>query len=713
MNRLANSNSPYLLQHANNPVSWYPWGSEALQKAKDENKLILVSIGYSACHWCHVMERESFEDESVAAVMNEYFVCIKVDREERPDVDQIYMSAVQLMSGRGGWPLNCICLPDQRPVYGGTYFRKNDWVSLLFNLADFYKNKPGEAGEYAARLTQGIQQYESVGLVTGLVGYAKDDLEQITGNWKKYFDKTEGGLGAAPKFPMPNNWQCLMRYAHLTGDNDVARAVKLTLQKMAFGGIYDHIGGGFARYSVDGRWHVPHFEKMLYDNAQLLSLYAEAFTWNPDPLYEHVVDEIITFALRELTSPDFGFYAALDADSEGSEGKFYIFTKEEIEDILGDDAELFCIYYHITDDGNWEEEKSNVLFRKETDEQLADTLGLPVDTLMEKIGRSRQKVFETRSGRVRPGLDYKILASWNGLMLKGLCDAYRAFNKAEYLETAKKNADFILSNLADGNGRLSRVASPRPSPKDASPKSSPKERTLKTGGPAFRPLSFGEGRGEAKNAPASPAFLDDYANMADAFIALYEVTFDEEWLYHAKKLVDIAIEHYYDAESGVFFYTADDDEQLIARKSEITDGVTPASNSAMARNLKKLGLFFDNDRYKEISAQMLRNIFPQIEKYPSAYSNWIMLLLEEVWATLEIAITGDDYESARMGIEKNYVPNKIILGGKKGSLPLLQDKFGADMQIFICKDKTCGLPSRSVNEALNQINILWKSNQNT
>jgi len=662
MNRLANSTSPYLLQHANNPVDWHPWGTEALQKAKDENKLILVSIGYSACHWCHVMEHESFEDEKVAAVMNEYFVCIKVDREERPDVDQVYMSAVQLMSGRGGWPLNCICLPDQRPIYGGTYFQKNDWVGLLFSLADFFKNKPDEAEEYAYRLTKGIQEYESIVVVTEPATYKKDALEQIIGNWTKYFDKAEGGLGNAPKFPMPNNWQCLMRYGYLMKDESIAAQVKLTLQKMAFGGIYDHIGGGFARYSVDGRWHVPHFEKMLYDNAQLISLYAEAYTWNAEPLYEKVVEGIVNFILRELTSPDFGFYAALDADSEGKEGKFYIFTRKEIEKILGDDAELFCIYYHITADGNWEEEESNVLFRNESDQELAAKLGMSVEQLAEKIEKSRQTVFEARTERVRPGLDHKILASWNGLMLKGLCDAYRAFGQLKYLEIALKNADFVLRSRIAADGKLSRV----------------KQEGI--------------------------AFLDDYANIADAFIALYEVTFNEEWLFNAKKLVDIAIVHYYDAENGVFFYTAADDEQLIARKSEIMDSVTPASNSVMARNLKKLALLFDNDQYHQISAQLLRNIVPQIERYPSAYSNWVMLMLEEVFGTYEVAITGEDYNSKRCEIEKNYVPNKIILGGKKGSLPLLQDKFGADTQIFICKDKTCGLPAKTVADALKQIN---------
>ncbi|MBV8389363.1 MAG: thioredoxin domain-containing protein [Mucilaginibacter sp.] len=682
MNRLANSTSPYLLQHANNPVDWYPWGAEALQKAKDENKLILVSIGYSACHWCHVMEHGSFEDEQVAAVMNEYFVCIKVDREERPDVDQIYMSAVQLMTGRGGWPLNCICLPDQRPIYGGTYFRKNDWVSLLFNLADFYKQKPKEAEEYAVKLTEGIRQYESVKFIDSQPEYAKEDLETILKNWERYFDRVEGGIGNAPKFPMPNNWLFLMRYAFLMQDDDITQQVKLTLHKMAFGGIYDHIGGGFARYSVDGYWHVPHFEKMLYDNAQLVALYSEAAVWQYDPLYPQIVDETIAFIKRELTSPEGGFYSALDADSEGVEGKFYAFTKEEIEKILGSDADLFCIYYHVTDDGNWEEEETNVFFRRETDQQLAEKLGLAESDLVSKINTLRNKVLEARSKRVRPGLDYKILTSWNGLMLKGLCEAYRAFDKPEYLELALRNAEFITGNMINDEGRLRRIASP---------KFSPKERTLNT-------LSLEEGRGEA-----TVAFLDDYANLIDAFIALYEVTFNEQWLQKAKALTDQAIQHYYDKQTGIFYFTAADDEQLIARKSEIMDSVIPASNSVMANNLKKLGLLFDKNEYSEIAAQLLRNVIGQIAKYGSSYSNWCNLLLNEIFGVSEVAIVGDQAETLRIKMEKNYIPNKIMLGGNKGSLPLLQDKFSATTRIFICKDKTCGLPSENTEEALKQI----------
>ncbi|PJJ84402.1 thioredoxin domain-containing protein [Mucilaginibacter auburnensis] len=668
MNKLANSTSPYLLQHANNPVNWYPWGAGALQKAKDENKLIIVSIGYSACHWCHVMEHESFEDEQVAAVMNEYFVCIKVDREERPDVDQIYMSAVQLMSGRGGWPLNCICLPDQRPVYGGTYYRKNDWTSILFNLADLYKNKPEEAEDYAKRLTEGIQRYETLDRILEQPEYAKADLEQVVANWKQYFDRIEGGLGNAPKFPMPNNWISLMRYAHLTGDDEAAKQVQLTLQKMAEGGIYDHVGGGFARYSVDGLWHVPHFEKMLYDNGQLVSLYAEAYTWRPNELYKDVVAEVIAFTQRELTSPEGGFYSALDADSQGVEGKFYTFTKEEVDEILGDDAGIFCKYYHITDEGNWPEEHTNVLFKRGNDQELAEAIGITVDELLSRVSAAKQRVFDARSTRIRPGLDDKILASWNGLMLKGLCDAYKAFNEPQYLDIAIKNATFIVNNLIDENGRLNRIY-----------------------------------KKEGSTAP-DVAFLDDYANVIDAFIALYEVTFNEEWLGYAKLLANRTLLNYYDDEDGMFFYTADDDEQLIARKCEIMDSVIPSSNSTMARTLKKLGLFYYNEEFLEVSSQLLRNTFSYIAKYPPSYSNWFMLLLDEVFGVNEVAVTGNNAEDLRAELEKNYVPNKIMLGGTKGSLPLLEGKFGQTTQIYVCKDKTCGLPANDVEGALKQIN---------
>jgi uncharacterized protein YyaL (SSP411 family) len=665
-NRLKNATSPYLLQHAENPVDWYPWDAEALQKAKDENKLILVSIGYSACHWCHVMEHESFEDHEVAAAMNENFVCIKVDREERPDIDQIYMSAVQLMTGRGGWPLNCICLPDQRPIYGGTYFGKNDWINLLLNLNKFFKEKPTEAEDYAVRLTEGIQKYDQISFITENEEFSNDDLVAIFTKWKRYFDTTAGGLGKAPKFPMPNNWQFLMRFAKLLKDDVANFIVRLTLEKMAYGGIYDQIGGGFSRYSVDERWHVPHFEKMLYDNAQLVSLYAEGFVFCGDPLYPKIINETLDFVERELTSPEGGFYSALDADSEGVEGKFYTFTRSEILELLGDEADLFCIYFNLTDEGNWEEEQTNIFYRNQNDEVLADKLGLSADILSLKIDDARKKVFEYRKSRVRPGLDYKILASWNGLMLKGLCDAYRALNNQLYLDRAKQNAQFIIDNLFNTDGSLRRVY------------------------------------GSSMN---SEAFLDDYALVSEAFIALYEVSFDEYWLMKAKELTDYAILHFLDPDSGMFYYTSDQSISLIARKTEIMDSVIPSSNSVMARNLQKLGLLYDDSGYLEISKQMLRNVKPHMEAYGSSYSNWAMLLLEEVKGTYEIAVTGSEFEEKRQDVEKLYIPNKIMLGGTKGSLPLLQDKIMPETMIFVCKDKTCRLPVRSALEAFKQIEV--------
>lgn len=668
-NRLAKETSPYLLQHARNPVEWYPWADEALQKAKAENKLILVSIGYSACHWCHVMEHESFEDGQVAEIMNRHFVCIKIDREERPDIDQIYMNAVQLMTNQGGWPLNCFCLPDQRPIYGGTYFRKQDWVNLLLNLANFWNEKPEEATEYADKLTAGIQLSEQIVPVRESREYTREDLKAIVEPWKKLFDMDEGGYNRAPKFPLPNNWVFMLRYAHLADDNAARAGVLLTLQKMAFGGIYDHIGGGFSRYSVDGRWHVPHFEKMLYDNAQLVSLYAEAYQYNPDELYRQVVNETLAFVRRELTSPEGGFYSALDADSEGVEGKFYTFTREEIDEVLAEDAPVFCRYYHVADDGNWEEEQTNILYRKSSDEEMAHRLHLGLDQLREKISGCRRKLFTYRAKRIRPGLDYKILASWNGMMLKAFSDAYRVFGRQEDLDMAITNANFILHNLSAGN-RLERV---------------------------YRP------EGKKIKTQNEAAFLDDYAFVIDGLIGLYEATFDERWLQHARDFAEHCLENFFDPVSDMFFYTSAQGEQLIARKQEIMDNVIPASNSVMAHNLLKLGHLFDQEALRDTALQMLRNVQPHIKTYGSGYSNWAALLLNEVFGMYEIAITGKEAEQKRAELEKHYIPNKILLGGAHGTLPLLRDKQQSETRIFVCENRTCQLPVYQINDALKQI----------
>jgi uncharacterized protein YyaL (SSP411 family) len=662
-NRLKDQTSPYLLQHAHNPVDWYPWGEEALQRARAENKLILVSIGYSACHWCHVMEHESFEDREVAELMNKHFICIKIDREVRPDIDQIYMNAVQLMTGSGGWPLNCFCLPDQRPIYGGTYFRKQDWMNLLVNLAGFWSEKPEEAEEYAVRLTEGIRQSEQLIPVKSTSEFSTKDILEIFEPWKRSFDLLEGGYNRAPKFPLPNNWQFILRYAHLMQDNAAHVAATITLEKMAYGGIYDQIGGGFARYSVDGQWHVPHFEKMLYDNAQLVSLYAEAFQLTGNHLYSKVVHETLTFIEREMTSPEGGFYSALDADSEGVEGKFYTFTKAEIQAVLGESAELFNIYYNISAEGNWEEEHTNIFLRKHDDADLAAQLGISEEKLLDEIDASKKKIFAARALRIRPGLDNKILASWNGMMLKAYTDAYRIFSDEKYLQAALASAEFIKRELYKG-GYLVRV--------------------------------FG-------SADQSEAFLDDYAFVIDGFTGLYEASFDEQWLQFARKLADQTISNFYDGESGLFHYTSLSSEELIARKQEISDNVISSSNSAMAHNLFRLGHFFSDSDYLSISDQMLRTVQPHMASYPSGYANWASLLLFKISGIYEVAITGDQSEQRRRELENYYIPNKILLGGTRGTLPLLQDKWEPETKIYVCRNRTCSLPVTKVIDAIKQI----------
>ncbi|WP_353140092.1 thioredoxin domain-containing protein [Pseudopedobacter sp.] len=665
-NRLAKESSPYLLQHANNPVDWYPWGKEALEKAKTENKLILVSVGYSACHWCHVMEHESFEDAEVAQMMNEHFVCIKVDREERPDIDQIYMNAVQLMTGRGGWPLNCFCLPDQRPIYGGTYFQKEDWKNILLNLAGFYENKPEEAQEYALRLMDGINQSERISFISEAREYTEEHIDNIIKPWKMHFDFSEGGQNRAPKFPMPDNWAFLMKVAYLAKDEAAYVITRLTLDKMAAGGIYDQLGGGFARYSVDHKWHIPHFEKMLYDNGQLMSLYADAYRYYGNERYKEIVYETYDWLKREMTSPEYGFYSALDADSEGVEGKFYTWDKEEIESVLGsENAAIFNTYYEISEEGNWEEEAVNHLWVRKEKQFVAEEFNISVAQLDEIIRHSKTVLLEYRNKRIHPGLDDKILTSWNALMLKGLCDAYKAFSDEQFLTLALNNANFLLEKVYTQEGRLYR--------------------------------NYKQGKATIE------AFLDDYALFTQAFIALYEVTFDEVWLTRARVLADYVIHHFSDTGSGMFFYTSDTSEALVARKYEIMDNVIPSSNSVMAWNLKKLSMLFDNEEYANIYKGMLRTVEPQMASYGSAYSNWASLLLEEVYGTYEVAITGNLAEHQRREFEKSYIPNKIILGGKSGTLPLLEDKFIGDTWIFVCENKTCQLPVRSAEEAIKQI----------
>ncbi|MEP2772892.1 MAG: thioredoxin domain-containing protein [Fulvivirga sp.] len=666
-NRLINASSPYLQQHAYNPVDWYPWGQEALEKAKKEDKPIIVSIGYSSCHWCHVMERESFENDSIAEIMNEHFVSIKVDREERPDVDQIYMDAVQAMGQNGGWPLNVFLTSDQKPFYGGTYFPPQSWAQLLTNVAKAYENKRQEIEESADQLTNAISTSEVIKfeLDPSDKPFETDVLKDAYISLSKNFDRRRGGFDRAPKFPMPANWLYLLRYYHFSEDKDALRQLEATLDGMANGGIYDQAGGGFARYSTDADWLVPHFEKMLYDNGQLMSLFSEAYTITGKALYKEVVYQTTDWLEKEMLKNG-GFYSALDADSEGEEGKFYVWTQEEFNNIVGSNAQLMADYYNVTANGNWEHGK-NILHKTKSDEEFAKKNDLSIEALRSTVEDTDAKLLKARAKRVRPGLDDKILSGWNGLMLKGLADAYEAFGDERFLNLALGNAQFIEKNMIDNN-QLYR---------------------------------------SYKDSQASiDGYLEDYAFVIDGFIALYQVTFDEHWLSMAKSLTDYTLEHFYDAKEGMFYFTDDSSQKLIARKKEVFDNVIPASNSQMAINLYLLGVIYDNSDYKEKSKNMLSRMSKLISDQVAYLSNWAILYSYMATPTAEISIVGNKAAQLRNGLFKTYHPNKVVMGAKDSSeLPLMKGKYPIDEQstIYVCYNKTCKLPVHNVEQALEQL----------
>ena len=660
-NDLVHETSPYLLQHAHNPVDWKPWGEEAFQQAKDENKLVLVSVGYSACHWCHVMEHETFEDSTAAAYMNENFVCVKVDREERPDVDQIYMNAVQLMTRSGGWPLNCFTLDDGRPIYGGTYFPKKKWMEVMESLVEMKKRDPQQLLDYAASLTDGVQKSELVVKIEDDAEFESATIEDMVQKWSKYWDTSEGGPRRAPKFPMPNNHEFLMSYGALNDREAVSEFVETTLDKMAQGGIYDQVGGGFARYSTDMKWKVPHFEKMLYDNAQLVSVYSQAFSSTGKDDYKRVVEQTLDFVARELTGPDGEFYSALDADSEGEEGKFYIWTKEELQGVLNEEQYAFVEdYYNVNSFGHWEKDHY-ILLRREDAEGFADRTGQNIEWVLAMLSEVNNLLFDARSSRVRPGLDDKSLTSWNALMIKGYVDAYKAFAESTYLDAAVKNAEFIWDKHQNDAVLLH---------------------------------NYKAGRSTING------YLEDYSFTIEAFVALYEVTFDEKWLKRSNDLMEYVIEHFYDENSGMFWFTSDIDPPLIARKMEVEDNVIPASNSSIAKGLYLLGTYYYNQEYIEKSKQMLKNVLPDMV-YGQSFSNWAIL---HQWITTpfyEIAVTGDRALNKAAELNKRYIPNKLMMGGiDSSSLPLLEGKFLGETTIFICVNKSCRMPVSEVEEAI-------------
>lgn len=664
-NALIQESSPYLLQHAHNPVNWVAWSDAAFEKAKTENKLVLVSVGYSACHWCHVMEHESFEDEEVAALMNKFFVCIKVDREERPDVDQVYMTAVQLMTQKGGWPLNCFTLPDGNPIYGGTYFQKEQWMQVLRSLEHTYRNKPQEVIDYAQRMKEGVQQSEWIQTPEPISPFSHEKLDELVLRWSHNFDRREGGNTRAPKFPLPSNYEFLLHFASSKNNDSVLNHVFLTLDKMAKGGIYDQIGGGFARYSVDMLWKVPHFEKMLYDNGQLLSLYSFAFQVSKSTLYKQTVYQTTHWLEREMLTQDSAFFSAIDADSEGEEGKFYVWKKPELEQLLGADFLWVSDYYNINGRGFWED-GNYILLKNESDASFAKKMNWTEDELHQKVTTINELLRTERNHRIKPGIDDKCLTAWNAITLKGLVDAYLAFGDDYFLHLALKNARWI------------------------------KENQLKKDGSLFRNYKNGKS--------TISGFLEDYAHVIAAFIRLFEATGDSEWLFLAEKINAYTISHFQDDSSKMFYFTANDTE-LIARKMEINDNVIPASNSVMALNLIQLGKLFHNENFLELAKQMIANVYDGMEQYGSGYSHWALAMMYFTNESPEICITGPNWNNNLQKIGRYYLPNAIFAAGKDKKIPMLNGRIDSlKDQIFICKDSMCQAPVESVEQALEFLN---------
>ncbi len=664
-NLLKYETSPYLLQHVDNPVHWYAWNDETLAKAIAEDKMLLISVGYAACHWCHVMAHESFENDAIAEIMNEHYICVKVDREERPDVDQVYMDAAYLVNGNGGWPLNALALPDGKPFFAGTYYPPENWARLLEYFADIYGNERSKLEEQANHVSKGIREIEKIPLNEDPVFFEENDLAELSNHLLKRIDWRDGGTQGNMKFPMPSIWEYLLVHHYNSGNKEALKAVVTTLDNMALGGIYDQVGGGFSRYTTDTQWHIPHFEKMLYDNAQLVSLYSHGYQVTKNPLYKRIVYETLEFVSRELAHEEGGFYSSLDADSEGEEGKFYVWSAQEIKTILGADAELYTSYFGITSKGNWEEQK-NIPDISFGDKELAEKYLLSPEDLHSRLKQMNEILLEARSQRVRPGTDDKILTSWNCLMIKGYINAYKAFGDPSFFDEAKRTLDFVLDKMCQEDHSL------------------------------FR---------NYKNKTANiPAFLDDYAFLISALIDFYQVSFEEKYLYKAQNMINYVRIHFYDQDSGMFFYTDDRFSKLIARKTETTDNVIPSSNSEMAKNLFFLGFYFDDKEYLEEAAQMLKNMKSEIIKNPGFYSNWAKVLYHQIHPPFEIAIAGKDWKEKIKELNKRFIPNVILLGGEKSSLSLLKNKMvtGKTM-IYVCRNKTCALPVEDIHEALKQV----------
>ncbi len=679
-NRLANETSPYLLQHKDNPVDWYPWGEEALKKARDEDRPILLSVGYSACHWCHVMERESFEDEATAQVMNAHFVSIKVDREERPDIDSIYMAAVQALTRGGGWPMTVFLTPDGSPFYGGTYFPPvpsrgmPSFTQLLTSLADAYENRREDVLQSAKSVREYLQAATGASMPESETSSGAEILDRAAESLLSQVDRRFGGFGGAPKFPQTMNLEVLLRYHHRAGDRSAIDGVQLTLRQMANGGIYDQLGGGFARYSVDERWLVPHFEKMLYDNALLARLYLETYQATGDPFYRRIAEETLDYVLRDMTSPEGGFYAAEDADSEGVEGKFYVWTPEEIEAALEPEAaKLAMRYWDVTEQGNFE--GKNILNVPRPPEAAAE-FGISGEELWERIVEIRARLLAGRDKRVRPGRDEKILAAWNGLMLRSFALAARVTGREDYREAARGNAAFLLEKLRTG-GRLRR--------------------------------SYKDGRARFNG------YLEDYAMVADGLVALYEATFETRWLAEADDLCGAISELFWDGERRTFYDTPIDHEQLVTRPRDVYDNAAPSGVSVAVEVLLKLALLLDRNDYRQRAEGVLEDMRGGMEKIPGAFGRLLCALDFNVSRPREIALVGDpdapDIQALIDTVYARYLPNKVVTGRASGEeeaagfIPLLADRPTRDGKAtaYVCEGYVCKSPTTDAEELAVQL----------
>ena len=670
-NHLAHETSPYLLQHQNNPVNWYPWGPEAHARAREENKPIFLSIGYSACHWCHVMEHESFESAAIAKILNEKFVAVKVDREERPDLDQIYMNVTQMMTGRGGWPMSVFLTPGLKPFYAGTYFPPTarggmpGFDQVLLAVDDAWKNRREHAEDMSDQLVAELKKAEQAAASADVSELTRELIDGAVSHLTRSFDSTWGGFGGAPKFPHPMDLQLLLRHWHRTGKQPSLDMVKKTLDRMAAGGIYDHLGGGFARYSVDARWLVPHFEKMLYDNALLAATYAEAYQATGDGEYARVARETIDYILRDMTDPLGGFYSTEDADSEGEEGKFYVWTPDEIDAILGEEAgAVFGRVYDVTDGGNFE--GHNILNLSKTLAQSAMVLGMAEGELRNLLASSRKKLFAEREKRVHPAKDDKVLVSWNGLMIDALARAGAALGEPRYTDAAAKAADFIHGTLRRPDGRL-----------------------LHT----WR-------HGVAK----LDAYLDDYACLANSLISLYEATFDASRLVEAVRLADLVLAYFADKKNGGFFYTADDHEQLIARNKEVADSSTPAASAMAATVLVRLAKLTGEEKYRSAGETSLAVGVGFMRQAPTAMGQSLVALDFHLGPTYELVLAGGfataEAVAALAGLRRQFFPNRVLASANPGEsppellAPLLAGKSadGNEPTLFVCEGFTCQAP---------------------